>query len=100
MSMGISCSTSYRAVSFFSGFVFVLATRDEIRKELPLSFLLVLFEGKLPSKRARSPTVPRGARRVGGLHCEVTPIREWVTTGTNMFMWFSAKPYALSASLN
>ncbi|GBP37189.1 Prostaglandin reductase 1 [Eumeta japonica] len=36
-------------------FVFVLAMYEQIRKELPLSFLLVLLEGKLRSKRAPSP---------------------------------------------
>ncbi|GBP56574.1 hypothetical protein EVAR_80336_1 [Eumeta japonica] len=30
----------------------LLAINDEFRKELPLSFLLVLLEGKLPSERA------------------------------------------------
>ncbi|GBP87512.1 hypothetical protein EVAR_86549_1 [Eumeta japonica] len=35
-----------------NGSVFVLAMYVQIRKEPPLSFLLVLLEGKLPSERA------------------------------------------------
>ncbi|GBP24806.1 hypothetical protein EVAR_14139_1 [Eumeta japonica] len=35
-----------------NGFVFILSMPEKIRKEPPLSFLLALLEGKLPSERA------------------------------------------------
>ncbi|GBP40575.1 Protein eva-1 homolog C [Eumeta japonica] len=49
--MRISGSTPHRTVSFINSFVFILAKHDEIRKEPPLSFFLVLVEAKLPSER-------------------------------------------------
>ncbi|GBP73400.1 hypothetical protein EVAR_21356_1 [Eumeta japonica] len=71
ISVGVSGSTSDRAVSFINNLKFVLAMRDEIRMEFPLSLLLVLLEGKLSSEQMRRALAVQPRIDIGRLQAEL-----------------------------